>query len=77
MVRAPNPGVDAMCELSLLLVLSFAAPRTFSQGTPVSPLLKNQATNFQIPIRPGTHGRVSTEFLRTLQFSNLHVTYIP
>ena len=31
-----NPGVDAICELSLLLVLSFA-PRRFSPGTPVFP----------------------------------------
>ena len=30
-----NPGVDAICGLSLLLVLSFA-PRGFSPGTPVS-----------------------------------------
>ena len=45
-----NPGVDAICRLSLLLVLSLA-PRGFSLGTPVFPLLKNQ--HFQIPIRPG------------------------
>ena len=31
-----NPGVDAICGLSLLLVLSFA-PRDFSPGTPVFP----------------------------------------
>ena len=31
-----NPGVDAMCGLSLLLVLSLA-PRGFSLGTPVFP----------------------------------------
>ena len=31
-----NPGVDAICELSLLLVLSLA-PRGFSPGTPVFP----------------------------------------
>ena len=31
-----NPGVDAICGLSLLLVLSFA-PRGFSLGTPVFP----------------------------------------
>ena len=36
-----NPGVDAICGLSLLLVLSFAT-RRFSPGTPVLPLLKNQ-----------------------------------
>ena len=31
-----NPGVDAICGLSLLLVLSFA-PRGFFPGTPVFP----------------------------------------
>ena len=31
-----NPGVDAICGLSLLLVLSFA-PRGFSLGIPVFP----------------------------------------
>ena len=31
-----NPGVDAMCGLSLLLVLTLA-PRGFSLGTPVFP----------------------------------------
>ena len=31
-----NPGVDAMCGLTLLLVLSLA-PRGFSPGTPVFP----------------------------------------
>ena len=31
-----NPGVDSICGLSLLLVLSFA-PRGFSPGTPVFP----------------------------------------
>ena len=34
--RGSNPGVDAICGLSLLLVLSFA-PRGFSPGTPVFP----------------------------------------
>ena len=48
-----NPGDDAICELSLLLVLSFA-PRGLSPGTPpVFLSLKNQ-----IPIRSGTHGHV-------------------
>ena len=41
------PNVDSICGLSLLLVLSLA-PRGFSLGTSVSPLLKNQ--HFQIPI---------------------------
>ena len=45
-----NPGVEAICGLSSLLVLSFA-PRGFSPRTPVYPLLKNQ--HFQILIRPG------------------------
>ena len=31
-----NPGVDAICGLSLLLVLSLA-PKGFSSGTPVFP----------------------------------------
>ena len=31
-----NPGVDSICGLTLLLVLSFA-PRGFSPGTPVFP----------------------------------------
>ena len=50
-----NPGVDAICGLSLLLVPSFA-PRGFSPGTRVFPSPKNQ--HFQIPIRPGSHGIV-------------------
>ena len=52
-----NPGVDAICGLSLLLVLSLA-PRGFSPGTPVFPSPQNQ--HFQILIRSGTHGHVST-----------------
>ena len=52
-----NSGVDAMCELDLLLVFSFDL-RGFCPGTTVSPLLKNQP--FQIPIQSGTHGHVST-----------------
>ena len=31
-----NPGIDAICELRLLFVLSFA-PRGFSPGSPVFP----------------------------------------
>ena len=45
-----NPGVDTICGLSLLLVLSLAL-RGFFPRTPVFPVLKNQ--HFQIPIRPG------------------------
>ena len=36
-----SPGIDAICGLSLLLVLSFA-PRGFSLGTPVFPSPQNQ-----------------------------------
>ena len=34
--RGSNPGVNAICGLSLLLLLSLA-PRGFSWGTPVFP----------------------------------------
>ena len=51
-----NPDVDAICGLSLLLVLSFAS-RGFSADT-LDTLLKNQHS--QIPIRSGTHGRLLT-----------------
>ena len=44
------PRSDALCGLSLLLVLSLA-PRGFSPGTLVFPSPQNQ--HFQIPIRPG------------------------
>ena len=37
--RGSNPGVDAICGLSLLLVLSLAS-RGFSPGTPVFPTPK-------------------------------------
>ena len=37
--RSSNPGVDAICGLSLLLVLSFA-PTGFCPGTPVFPSLQ-------------------------------------
>ena len=53
-----NPGVDAICGLTLLLVLSLTL-RGFSQGTPVFPSpFKNQ--HFQIPIQSGMHRHVST-----------------
>ena len=46
---ASDPGVDATCGLSVLLVLSFAL-RVFSPGTPVfsSPQIKTKLS--QIPI---------------------------
>ena len=48
-----NPGVNAMCGLSLLLVL-FLAPRGFSPGTPVFPPLssKFKSTRNQIDEEP-------------------------
>ena len=53
-----KPGVNAIYGLTLLVVLSFAL-RGFSPGTLVfSSKKKNQ--HFQIPIRSGTHGHVST-----------------
>ena len=45
-----NTGVDAICGLSLLLVLSFA-PRGFSPGTPVFP--SPQKPTFRISTRSG------------------------
>ena len=49
------PGIEFVFGLFLVLYL---APRGFSPGTPVSPILKNQL--FQIPIWSETHGQVST-----------------
>ena len=51
-----NPGADAICGLSFLLVL-LLAQRGFLRVLRFSPLLKNQ--HFQIPIRFGVHGHVS------------------
>ena len=56
----PNPDVDVICRLSLLLVLCLA-PRGFSPGITVFSLLKNQ--HFQIPIRSGTHRHISVSSL--------------
>ena len=52
-----NPSVDAICGLSLLLVLSFA-PRGFSPGTPVFPspqkptFLNSNSTRNQVDEEP-------------------------
>ena len=51
----PTPGVDAICGLSLLLVLSLLR-EVFLRVLRFSPLLKNQ--HFQIPILSGTHENV-------------------
>ena len=50
-----NLGADEICGLNLLLVHSLA-PRDFSPGTPVSPLLKNHQV--QIPFDLDTFTRV-------------------
>ena len=71
-----NPGVDAICRLSLLLVLSLLRVLRFS------PLLKNQ--HFQIPIRSGTHGHVSTSsyelfsdpWVNKLQFTIYNIFFL-
>ena len=47
-----NPGVDAICVLSLLLVLSLV-PRGFSPGTPVFPSPPNSnSTRNQVDEEP-------------------------
>ena len=58
-----NPGVDAICGLSLLLVLSFA-PRGFSPGLRwFSPLLKTNIFKFQFDLeRTDTFKRVHMNF---------------
>ena len=52
-----NSGVDAICGLSLLFIVSLA-PRGFLRVLRFSPLLKYQ--HFQIPNRYGTNAHVST-----------------
>ena len=59
-----NPGVDAICGLSLFLVLSFA-PRGFPPVLRFSPLHKNQ--RFQIPILPESGRRRTTLWMCYLQ----------
>ena len=54
-----NPGVDAIIMWVEYVASSLpCSERLFSQYSGFPPLLKNQ--HFQIPIRPGTHGHVST-----------------
>ena len=59
-----TPGVDAICGLSLLLVLSFA-PRGFPPVLRFSPLHKNQ--RFQLPILPESGRRRTTLWMCYLQ----------
>ena len=55
--QGSNPGVDTICRLSLLLVLSLA-PRGFSPGTPVFPspqkptFLNSNSTRNQVDEEP-------------------------
>ena len=53
-----NPGVDATCGLSLLLVLSLS-PRGFSPGTPVFPSPQNPT----FPNSNSIRNRVDEELL--------------
>ena len=48
--QSSNPGVDAICGLSLLLVFSFLLREVLLRVFRFSPLLQSQ--HFQIPIRP-------------------------
>ena len=54
-----NPGVDAICGLSLLLVLSLA-PRGFSSGTPVFPSPQKPTFRY-IPNSNSTRNQVDEE----------------
>ena len=67
-----NPGVDAICGLSLLLVLSFA-PRGFSPGTPVFPSPQKPT----LPNSNSTGNQVDEEPVRGCATSkSLFITYI-
>ena len=66
-----NPGVDAICGLSLLLVLSFA-PRGFSLGTPVFP--SPQKPTF--PNSTSTRNQVDEEQLCGCATSKLLFIYL-
>ena len=76
-----NPGVDAICGLSLLLVLSFA-PRGFSPGTPVFPSpQKPNFSNFQFDQESGDEepvcGCVISKSLFIFLFIHLFIATIP
>ena len=68
-----SPGIDAICGLSLLLVLSFASGG-FSSGTPVFPspqksTLPNSNSTWNARTRFNNHPGLFKEFLRTLKCS--------
>ena len=66
-----NPGVDAICGLSLSLVLSFA-PRGFSPGTPVFP--SPQKPTF--PNSSSTRNQVDEEPLCGYAISKSFLTHL-
>ena len=69
-----NPGVDAICGFSLLLVLSFA-PRGFCPGSPVSPPPPPSKTNIsKFPIL--TRNQLDEEPLCGCATSNSLFIYI-
>ena len=67
-----NPGVDAICGLSLLLVLSLA-PRGFSPGTPVFP----SPQKLTFPNSNSTRNQVDEEPLRgCATYKSLFILFI-
>ena len=64
-----NPGVDAICGLSLLLVLSFAA-RDFSPATPVFPSSKIHICKFQFNQESGRQRCATSKLLLLLLLSS-------
>ena len=66
-----NPGVDAICGLSFLLVLS-CAPKRFSPGTPFFPL-SSKAHIFKFHFRRGI---LAEEPLCACATSKLLFTYV-
>ena len=83
-VLGSNPGVEAICGLRLILVLSFA-PRGFSPGTPVFPSPQkptfpySSSTRNQVDEGPISGGATSKSlfvilFLKTYQTKNTKVT---
>ena len=65
-----SPGADAICGLSLLLVLSFA-PRGFSPSTLVSPIFKNQPTRDQVDEEPLSGCAISKSLFIYFTFSDI------
>ena len=68
-----NPSVEAICGLSLLLVLSLA-PRGFSPGTPVFPSPQKPALPDSNPI---WNARLQRVFLSAPWINKLQITIPP